>query len=117
MTFPIASSYVCFISIFSHLLCNLAALSMLGFAKNGADNDLLLAALNWTCGVAKIDCTALLPNKQCYKPNTLEAHASYAFNSYYHQNTMIIGSCDFSGVATVTTTNPSQGMCVYTGSW
>lgn len=77
-------------------------------AKEGADKKMLQAALDWACGPGKVDCSPLLQGQPCYEPNNVAAHATYACNSYYQRMAKSPGSCDFKGVATVTTTNPSM---------
>lgn len=77
-------------------------------AREGADPKMLQAALDWACGPGKVDCSSLLQGQSCYDPDTVFAHATYAFDTYYHQNGRTPGSCDFNGVATITTTNPSK---------
>ncbi|KAI3957611.1 hypothetical protein MKW92_027775 [Papaver armeniacum] len=77
----------------------------------GVDENVLLAALNWACG--KVDCSPLLQGQICYEPDTVSAHASYAFNQYYQQSGRLTGTCDFNGVAMVTTTDPSHGNCTF----
>ncbi|RWR95989.1 glucan endo-1,3-beta-glucosidase 2 [Cinnamomum micranthum f. kanehirae] len=84
-------------------------------AKEGADPKMLQAALDWACGAGKVDCSPMLQGRPCYDPDTVESHATYAFNAYYHQMGMAPGSCSFNGVAAVTTTNPSHGSCVLLG--
>ncbi|CAK9156034.1 unnamed protein product [Ilex paraguariensis] len=85
-------------------------------AKDGADSKMLLAALDWACGSGKVDCSPLLQGKPCYEPDTVAAHATYAFDTYYHQMGKALGTCDFNGVAAITTTNPSRGSCIFPGS-
>ncbi|XP_061375287.1 glucan endo-1,3-beta-glucosidase 3-like isoform X1 [Gastrolobium bilobum] len=85
-------------------------------AKNTADNKMLQAALDWACGPGKVDCSPLLQGQPCYEPNNVVAHATYAFNAYYQQMAKSTGTCDFKGVASVTTTNPSHGSCIFPGS-
>ncbi|KAJ6808538.1 glucan endo-1,3-beta-glucosidase 3-like [Iris pallida] len=82
-------------------------------AKDGADSKMLQAALDWACGPGKVDCSALLQGQPCYDPDNVEAHATYAFNAYYHLMGMGSGTCYFNGVASITTTDPSHGSCVY----
>ncbi|XP_011097437.1 glucan endo-1,3-beta-glucosidase 2 isoform X1 [Sesamum indicum] len=85
-------------------------------AKDGSDSRMLQAALDWACGPGKVDCSPLLQGQACYEPDTVFAHATYAFNTYYHQMGKTPESCDFKGVATITTTNPSHGSCIFPGS-
>ncbi|XP_054808842.1 glucan endo-1,3-beta-glucosidase 3-like [Prosopis cineraria] len=85
-------------------------------AKNDADPKRLQAALDWACGPGKVDCSSLLEGQPCYEPNNVVAHATYAFNSYYQMMAKSTGTCDFKGVASVTTTNPSHGSCIFPGS-
>ncbi|KAI3847671.1 hypothetical protein MKX03_008849 [Papaver bracteatum] len=77
----------------------------------GVHENVLLAALNWVCG--KVDCSPLLQGQKCYEPDTVSAHASYAFNQYYQQSGRLTGTCDFNRVAMVTTTDPSHGNCTF----
>lgn len=45
-----------------------------------------------------MDCSALLQGKSCYEPDNVISHATYAFDSYYHQMGKAPGTCDFNGV-------------------
>ncbi|KAF5442768.1 hypothetical protein F2P56_035391 [Juglans regia] len=85
-------------------------------AKRGADSKMLQAALDWACGPGKVDCSPLLQGQSCYDPNTVVAHATYAFNAYFQHMAKSSGTCDFKGVATITTTDPSHGSCRFPGS-
>ncbi|CAL0305957.1 unnamed protein product [Lupinus luteus] len=85
-------------------------------AKNDADTKMLQAALDWACGPGKVDCSPLLQGQPCYDPDNVVQHATYAFNAYYQKMGKSLGSCDFKGVAIVTTTNPSHGSCIFPGS-
>ncbi|KAG7563230.1 Glycoside hydrolase family 17 [Arabidopsis suecica] len=85
-------------------------------AKEKVDKKMLQAALDWACGPGKVDCSALMQGESCYEPDDVVAHSTYAFNAYYQKMGKASGSCDFKGVATVTTTDPSRGTCVFPGS-
>ncbi|XP_077232960.1 glucan endo-1,3-beta-glucosidase 2-like isoform X2 [Tasmannia lanceolata] len=85
-------------------------------AKDGADSKMLQAAIDWACGPGKVDCSPLLQGQPCYGPDTVPAHATYAFDTYYHQMGMGPGTCYFNGVAAITTTDPSHGTCIFPGS-
>lgn len=86
-------------------------------AKEGADQKMLQAALDWACGPGKVDCSAMLQGQPCYEPDSVAAHATYAFDSYYQKMGKALGTCDFNGVATITTTDPSHGSCRFLGSF
>lgn len=76
--------------------------------KDGADPKMLQAALDWACGPGKVDCSALLQGEPCYEPDNVIAHATYAFDTYYHKMGKTPAACDFNGVAAITTTDPSK---------
>lgn len=77
-------------------------------AKTNSDSKMLQAGLDWACGPGKVDCSPLLQGQPCYQPDNVVAHATYAFNAYYQKMDKSPGSCDFKGVASVTTTDPSM---------
>eukprot|EP00250_Pteridium_aquilinum_P008174 c17736_g1_i1 orf=222-887(-) len=89
-------------------------------AKPNADTSKLQDALDWTCGtgstLGSVDCSAIQKGGSCYDPDTVEAHASYAFTLYYYHQSAASHACDFNGLATLTTSNPSSGTCVYPSS-
>lgn len=82
-------------------------------ANSKIDTSKLQAALDYACGEGAADCKQIQPGASCYNPNTLEAHASYAFNSYYQKNSRKTGTCDFQGAAYVVTQPPSYGDCKF----
>ncbi|GAV85002.1 Glyco_hydro_17 domain-containing protein/X8 domain-containing protein [Cephalotus follicularis] len=85
-------------------------------AMDGVDSKTLQSALDWACGPGRANCSEIQPGEDCYEPNNVKEHASYAFDSYYQKEGKSSGSCDFKGVAMITTTDPSHGNCIYPGS-
>lgn len=85
-------------------------------ATDGVDAKTLQAALDWACGPGRANCSEIQPGESCYRPNNVKNHASYAFDSYYQKEGKASGSCDFKGAAMITTTDPSEGKCIFPGS-
>lgn len=67
--------------------------------------------INYACTFA--DCTPLGYGSTC---NGLDSsgNASYAFNAYFQDQSQVDGSCDFEGLATETTQDPSTSGCNFT---
>ncbi|EEF50025.1 hydrolase, hydrolyzing O-glycosyl compounds, putative [Ricinus communis] len=84
-------------------------------AKTGVSEIALQAALDYACGMGGADCSQIQQGGSCYNPNTLQNHASFAFNSYYQKNPAAT-SCDFGGTASIVSSNPSTGSCVFPSS-
>ncbi|KAL0412862.1 UNVERIFIED_CONTAM: Glucan endo-1,3-beta-glucosidase 1 [Sesamum radiatum] len=82
-------------------------------ARSGVPETALQAALDYACGFGGADCSAIQEGASCYNPNSLQYHASYAFNSYFQRNPLQT-SCDFGGSAAITNVNPSTGSCIFT---
>ncbi|KAG0452582.1 hypothetical protein HPP92_025246 [Vanilla planifolia] len=72
-------------------------------------------ALSYACGQGNGTCEAIQPGGKCFEPNTVAAHANYAFNSYWQQFRSVGGGCYFNGVAAQTIIDPSYGSCAFPG--
>ncbi|XP_045821187.1 PLASMODESMATA CALLOSE-BINDING PROTEIN 3-like [Trifolium pratense] len=80
--------------------------------KSSAAGPQLQNALNYACANGA-DCKPIQPGGSCYNPNTLQGHASYAFDSYYVNKHQAPGSCSFGGLASIAVSDPSYGPCRY----
>ncbi|MCO5608585.1 hypothetical protein L7F22_062798 [Adiantum nelumboides] len=93
------------------------AATMYCVANANADTSKLQEALDWTCGrgsnMGSVDCSAIQSGGSCFQPDTLANHASYAFTLYYYHQKAASEACDFKGLATLSSINPSSGSCVY----
>ncbi|KAL0710216.1 hypothetical protein Bca4012_017194 [Brassica carinata] len=76
-------------------------------ANGKTAKEKLQEALDYACGEGGADCRPIQKGATCYDPESLEAHASYAFNSYYQKNARGVGTCDFGGAAYVVSQPPS----------
>ncbi|XP_077243678.1 O-Glycosyl hydrolases family 17 protein [Tasmannia lanceolata] len=108
--------YLLHVSGIGSFLANDSTNKTFCIAMDGVDTRTLQAALDWACGPGKANCSEIQPGENCYGPNTVKNHASYAFDSYYQKEGKTTGSCDFKGVAMITTTDPSHGSCIFPGS-
>lgn len=105
-----------------HLLIGLLILSMSGYSSASfcvcrptASPNMMQKAIDFACG-AGADCNPIRPNGQCYNPNSITSHCSYAVNSYYQKNAAKGATCDFSGAATLTNSDPSGGGCSFSAA-
>lgn len=76
-------------------------------AKPTVPDPIIQEAMNYACG-SGADCDPLQPNGSCFQPDTLLAHASYAFNSYWQRTKVAGGTCSFGGTAILVTLDPSE---------
>ncbi|KAF3448805.1 hypothetical protein FNV43_RR09518 [Rhamnella rubrinervis] len=76
-------------------------------AKPSVPDPIIQEAMNYACG-SGADCASILPQGSCFEPDTLFAHASYAFNSYWQRTKVAGGSCEFGGTAMLVTVDPSN---------
>ncbi|KAK9057079.1 hypothetical protein SSX86_024446 [Deinandra increscens subsp. villosa] len=79
-------------------------------AKPSVPDPIVQEAMNYACG-SGADCETVMPNGECFQPDTLFAHASYAFNSYWQRTKVAGGTCDFGGAAILVTIDPSYDGC------
>ncbi|KAI5599523.1 hypothetical protein BDE02_02G201600 [Populus trichocarpa] len=82
-------------------------------ANPDAGKQKLQAGLDFACGEGGADCRPIQPGATCYDPNTLVAHSSFAFNSYYQKQGRGMGDCYFGGAAYVVTQEPKFGQCEF----
>ncbi|KAL5568754.1 hypothetical protein UlMin_025329 [Ulmus minor] len=79
-------------------------------AKPSVPDPIIQEAMNYACG-SGADCDSILPSGSCFEPDTLLAHASYAFNSYWQRSKVAGGNCEFGGTAMLVTVDPSYDGC------
>ena len=71
-------------------------------AKPHADEKVLQAVLDLFCGPGGVDCREIYVSGDCFAPDKLHAHASYALNAYYQMHGRNHWNCDFKGTGLVT---------------
>ncbi|KAI7736018.1 hypothetical protein M8C21_003670 [Ambrosia artemisiifolia] len=82
-------------------------------AKPSVPSEKLQVALDYACGAGGADCGPIRPNGSCYSPDSVVAHASYAFNSYWQKNKNNGGICGFEGTAMLISSDPSKTLTSY----
>ncbi|KAH9712302.1 glucan endo-1,3-beta-D-glucosidase [Citrus sinensis] len=68
--------------------------------------DTLQEAMDYACGEGGADCEEIMPHGNCFYPDTVVAHASYAFNSYWQKTKRNGGTCAFGGTAMLINADP-----------
>ncbi|XWS09127.1 hypothetical protein CRYUN_Cryun40dG0059400 [Craigia yunnanensis] len=76
-------------------------------AKPSVPDPIIQEAMNYACW-SGADCDSIQPSGSCFQPDTLFAHASYAFNSYWQRTKVAGGTCEFGGTAILVTIDPSE---------
>ncbi|KAK3220926.1 hypothetical protein Dsin_014896 [Dipteronia sinensis] len=79
-------------------------------AKPSVPDPIIQEAMNYACG-SGADCDTIQSSGPCFEPNTVYAHASYAFNSYWQRTKVAGGTCSFGGTAMLVTVDPSHNGC------
>ncbi|XP_050214181.1 PLASMODESMATA CALLOSE-BINDING PROTEIN 5-like isoform X2 [Mercurialis annua] len=82
-------------------------------ADEQTPDEELQIALDWACGKGGADCRMIEEHHPCYLPNTVKAHASFAFNNYYHKFKHKGATCYFNAAAIITDLDPSHNNCKY----
>lgn len=77
-------------------------------AKPSVPGDTLQEAMDYACGSGGADCEEIKPHGSCYYPDTVLAHASYAFNGYWQKHKKNGGTCSFGGTAMLINVDPSE---------
>ncbi|KAL6961361.1 hypothetical protein U1Q18_039129 [Sarracenia purpurea var. burkii] len=79
-------------------------------AKPSVPAETLQEAMDYACGEGGADCEAIKPQGSCYFPDSIVAHASYAFNSYWQKNKGNGGTCGFGGTSMLINADPSAAI-------
>lgn len=79
----------------------------------GVNRTELASALSYACSQGNKTCDPIQPGKECFKPDSLIRHASYAFSSYWAQFRSVGGTCYFNGLAKQTAKDPRYGQCKF----
>ncbi|KAL4279684.1 hypothetical protein GQ457_03G041690 [Hibiscus cannabinus] len=82
-------------------------------ASKQAQKSDLQNSLDWVCGPGQADCSAIQPGKQCFEPNELISHASFAFNDYYKKHGATPEACNFGGTGIIVNKDPSKSITLY----
>ncbi|KAE8724949.1 root phototropism protein 3-like [Hibiscus syriacus] len=82
-------------------------------AKPHADEKVLQTVLDFCCGAGGVDCREVYESGDCFEPDKVHAHASYAMNAYYQMHGRNYWNCDFKATGLVTFSDPSYGTCRY----
>ncbi|XP_022149437.1 glucan endo-1,3-beta-glucosidase 13 [Momordica charantia] len=80
-------------------------------AKPSVPVEILQQAMDYACGDGGADCKEISADGSCFHPDTLVAHASYAFNNYWQKNKRSGGTCSFGGTAMIISSDPSFHHC------
>ncbi|KAE9592813.1 hypothetical protein Lal_00029106 [Lupinus albus] len=76
-------------------------------AKSSVPEPIIQVAMDYAC-LSGADCSPIQPNGPCFEPNTVFAHASYAFNSLWQRTKAAGGTCAFGGTAILISVDPSE---------
>ncbi|KAH0940215.1 hypothetical protein HID58_007681, partial [Brassica napus] len=101
------------------LVLSLLLLAMAGHSsaawcvcKTGLSDDVLQKTIDYACGNGA-DCNPTHPKAPCFNPDNVRSHCNYAVNSFFQKKRQASGTCDFSGTATPTNSDPSYSGCTF----
>uniref|UniRef100_M4EKL7 X8 domain-containing protein n=1 Tax=Brassica campestris TaxID=3711 RepID=M4EKL7_BRACM len=101
------------------LVLSLLLLAMAGHSsaawcvcKTGLSDDVLQKTIDYACGNGA-DCNPTHPKAPCFNPDNVTSHCNYAVNSFFQKKRQASGTCDFSGTATPTNSDPSYSGCTF----
>nr|VDC82582.1 unnamed protein product [Brassica rapa] len=80
--------------------------------KTGLSDTVLQSTLDYACGNGA-DCNPTHPKAPCFDPDNVRSHCNYAVNSFFQKKHQAPGTCDFSGTATPTNSDPSYSGCTF----
>ncbi|CAN8252030.1 unnamed protein product [Cochlearia groenlandica] len=80
--------------------------------RTGLSDTVLQNTLDYACGNGA-DCNPTHPKAPCFNPDNVRSHCSYAVNSFFQKKGQSPGTCNFSGTATATNSDPSYSGCAY----
>ena len=92
--------------VVGRMMMNIVEANTWCVARSNAGYGALKSGLDFACSHGA-DCRAIQPGGSCFNPNTIQNHASYAFDSYYQTHAKNPAACNFGGTATIAVTNPS----------
>ncbi|CAN8256902.1 unnamed protein product [Cochlearia groenlandica] len=83
--------------------------------RTGLSDSVLQKTLDYACGNGA-DCNPTHPKGSCFSPDNVRAHCNYAVNSFFQKKGQASDSCNFTGTATPTTSDPSYTGCAFPSS-
>uniref|UniRef100_A0A1J3F980 Plasmodesmata callose-binding protein 1 n=1 Tax=Noccaea caerulescens TaxID=107243 RepID=A0A1J3F980_NOCCA len=101
------------------LVLSLLLLAMAGHSnaawcvcRTGLSDTVLQETLDYACGNGA-DCNPTHPKAPCFNPDNVRSHCNYAVNSFFQKKGQSPGTCNFSGTATPTNSDPSYSGCIF----
>ena len=87
-------------------------------ARGNLSDAALQGALDWVCGPmpdqGQVNCGPLQLGNACFTPDTVAAHSSWAFNSYFQSRNASDSACEFQGTGMQVTVDPSESSAAFT---